>query len=295
VVTTASSPARGILYMVLSVLLFAGMDALVKWVSARHPVGQIIFFRNAFAFIPILLFLPAAGGLAALKTRRPGGHVLRALAGIGAMVCFFAAFSLMPLADAVAIGQAGPIFLTALSVPLLGEKVGFRRWSAVAAGFAGVLVMTRPGPGVFDPAALLAVGGAVLYALAMISIRRLSATERPLTIVFYFTLSGAIAGALSLPFQWVTPAPLDLVFLISIGLIGGFAQFAMTQAFRLAPVATIAPYEYGALVFAMLFGYLIWGDVPDAWLIIGAAIVVASGLYILHRETVLARAAGRAR
>lgn len=276
--------------MVLSVLLFAGMDALVKWVSARHPVGQIVFFRNAFAFIPILLFLPGGGGLAALKTRRPAGHILRALAGIGAMVCFFGAFSLMPLSEAVAIGQAGPIFLTALSVPLLGEKVGIRRWSAVVAGFVGVLVMTRPGAGVFDPAALLAVAGAVLYALAMISIRRLSATERPLTIVFYFTLCAAFAGALSLPFQWVTPAPLDLVFLISIGLIGGFAQFAMTQAFRLAPVAIIAPYEYGALVFAMMFGYLIWGEVPDAFLLIGAAIVVASGLYILHRETVLSRA-----
>ncbi len=281
--------------MVLSVLLFAGMDALVKWVAARHPVGQIIFFRNVFAFIPIMLFLPSAGGLVALRTRRPGAHFLRALAGIGAMVCVFGAFSLMPLADAVAILQAGPIFLTALSVPLLGERVGIRRWSAVAVGFAGVLVMTRPGAGVFDLAALLAVGGAMLYALAMISIRRLSATERPLTIVFYFTLCAAIAGSLSLPFQWVTPAPLDLAFLISIGLIGGFAQFAMTQAFRLAPVATIAPYEYAALVFAMMFGYLIWGDVPDAWLLIGAAIVVASGLYILHRETVLARARARAR
>jgi drug/metabolite transporter (DMT)-like permease len=265
------------------------MDAIVKWVSVRHPIGQIVFFRNLIAFIPILLMLPAAGGLAVLKTRRPAAHVVRSLLGLGTMVSFFCAYALMPLAEAVAISQAGPIFLTALSVPLLGEKVGIRRWSAVVVGFAGVLIMMRPGIGVFDPVALFAVAGAAFYAVSMIAIRRLSATEPPLTIVFYFTLCATTAGALSLPFQWVTPAPADLALLVAIGLIGGVAQYCMTQAFRLAPVAIIAPYEYGALVFAMLLGYVIWNDVPDAFLLIGAAIVVGSGLYILHRETVLAR------
>jgi drug/metabolite transporter (DMT)-like permease len=174
-------------------------------------------------------------------------------------------------------------------VPLLGEKVGIRRWSAVVIGFIGILVMTRPGAGVFEPAALFAIGGALFYALAMISVRRLSMTEPAAAIVFYFTLFATAVGALSLPFQWVTPDVQGFLMLAGIGLIGGFAQLAMTQAFRLSPVAVIAPFDYGALVFAVGFGYLIWDDVPDEFIIVGSLIVIASGLYILHRETRLAR------
>lgn len=282
---------RGILAMVLAVLLFSAMDVLVKLAAEVSPIGQIIFFRNAVAFLPLALFIRRAGGVAALRTHRLGQHLWRAAMGLGAMTAFFYAFALMPLGEAVALGMAGPIFLTALSVPLLGEHVGIRRWSAVVAGFVGVLVMTRPGSAVFDPAALLALGGALLYALAMISIRRLGQAEPAATIAFYFTLFGALAGAASLPLQWRTPDASGLVLLVAIGLLGGFAQMAMTEAFRLAPVAVVAPFDYGALVFAVLFGYLIWGDFPDAYILAGAALVVASGLYILHRETVLARRA----
>jgi len=286
----ADAAARGIAFMVLAVLLFSCMDALIKWVSASHPVGQIVFFRNLFAFVPVAFFIRRAGGLAVLRTRRVAGHLVRSAFGLAAMVCFFAAFSLMPLGDAVALGMSGPIFLTALSVPLLGERVGVRRWSAVAVGFLGVVVMTRPGAGVFEPVALFALGGALLYALAMISMRRLAATEPTAAIVFYFTAFATVVSGFSLPLQWVTPAtPLDWTLLASVGLIGGLAQMAMTQAFRLAPVALVAPFDYASLVFAILLGYLIWGDVPDAFLLIGAAVVVGSGLYILHRETVLTR------
>ena len=277
--------------MVLAVFLFTCMDAVVKWVGQTYPVGQIVFFRNVFAFLPILYFVSRTGGVAVLRTRQLGGHMLRGLVGVAAMACFFAAYTLLPLGDAVAIGMSGPIFMTAFSVPLLGETVGLRRWSAVVVGFAGVLLMTRPGVGSLAPGALLALSGAVFYALAMILIRKLSRTEHPTTIVFYFTLFATLAGAVSLPFgQWVTPATLlDLGLLVAIGLIGGFAQFAMTHAFRLAPVAIVAPFDYLALVFAMALGYAIWQELPDAWILSGAAVVVASGLYILHRETVLAR------
>jgi drug/metabolite transporter (DMT)-like permease len=176
-------------------------------------------------------------------------------------------------------------------MPLLGEQVGVRRWSAVVVGFMGVLLMTRPGAEALAPGALLALSGAVFYALAMISIRKLSRTEHPTAIVFYFTLFATLAAAASLPFgQWVTPKSLtDLGLLITIGLIGGFAQFAMTHAFRLAPIAIVAPFDYLAVVFAMVLGYAVWGDLPDAWILGGAAVVILSGLYILHRETVLAR------
>jgi drug/metabolite transporter (DMT)-like permease len=287
-----SLPTRavhGIYNMLLAVLLFSCMDAMIKWVSAVHPVGQIIFFRNVFAFVPVFLFMRQAGGLGMLRTKRPGHHALRGIFGIASMICIFSAFALLPLAEAVALSLSGPIFLTALSVPLLGEKVGIRRWSAVIAGFIGILIMTRPGASAFQPAALPAVGGALFYALAMISIRRLGTTEPAATTVFYFTLFAAVLATISLPFQWVTPDSFNLLLLVGIGLLGGFAQLAMTQAFRLAPVALIAPFDYGALVFAVLFGYVIWRDVPDPYIIVGAVIVVASGLYILHRETMLGK------
>jgi drug/metabolite transporter (DMT)-like permease len=277
--------ARGILFMLLCVLLFSCMDALVKLAAARHPTGQIIFFRNLFAFIPLAFFIRRAGGLAALRSGRKLPHFIRSIFGVASMGCAFLAFSLMPLADAVALGLSGPIFLTALSVPLLAEKVGWRRWSAVVVGFLGILVMTRPGSGVFGLGALAALASAALYALAMIQIRKMASTEAPATIVFYFTLCAVLIGAVSLPWQWVTPTPLTLVCLVAIGLIGGMAQMALTKAYLLAPVSIAAPFEYTSLVFATGFGYAIWGDVPDRFVLTGAAIVIASGLYILHRET----------
>jgi drug/metabolite transporter (DMT)-like permease len=227
--------------------------------------------------------------LTAQSTRRPWGQVTRAAVGLLSMLCFFKAFALLPLGDAVALAMSGPIFLTALSVPLLGERVGIRRWSAVVVGFLGVVIMTRPGSGSLQLGAALAIGGAVFYALAMVSVRRLSATEGSTAIVFYMALFSTVATGIVLPFFWVDPDARGWMLLVAIGLLGGVAQMLMTQAFRFAPVATIAPFEYLALVYATGLGYLIWGDIPDVWIIGGAAVVVASGLYILHREAVLGR------
>lgn len=282
----AQNVVRGIGLMAISVLLFSSMDVLIKWTSdLGYHTAQVIFFRNLFALVPVVFFVARAGGAASLRVRDPWGHVWRGGAGVASMFGFFGALALLPLGDAVALGQSGPIFLTALSVPLLAEKVGVRRWTAVIVGFAGVIVMTRPGAGVFDPAALLAIGGAFFYAIAMIMVRKLNRSESPAAIVFWFTMIALTVSGLVLPFVWVTPDWLGFVGLASIGLIGGFAQLTMTYAFRMAPVAVIAPFEYLALVYAMTFGFLFWHEVPDAWLITGAAIVAASGLYILHRET----------
>ena len=278
--------------MLLQAFLFSAMDALVKLATVRHPTGQIIFFRNLFALVPLYFFIRQAGGLGILRTQRLDQHILRSLGGIASMFCLFLAYAYMPLADAMAIATAGPIFLTALSVPLLGEHVGWRRWAAVFAGFIGILIITRPGSGVFGVAALLPLAGAFFYALAMVQIRKLSTSEPPARIVFYFTIAAVVLGGASLPWQWVTPTPLSLVYLVGIGLVGGFAQMAMTHAFRLAPVAVVAPFDYTSLVFATGFGYAIWGQVPDRFVWAGAAIVIASGLYILHRETVRRRQAG---
>ena len=283
------NPVRGMMLMIGAVFLFTSMDALVKVASETYPTGQIVFFRNVVAFLPLSVFVARAGGLSVLRTRRLGGHLIRAAVGLAAMVCFFLSYKLLPLGEAVALGMAGPLFITALSVPFLGEKVGIRRWSAVVIGFVGVLVMTRPGSGIFDPAALIPLAGAFFLGLAMVMVRSLSRSEHSASIVFYFTITATIASAASLPWQWVTPDWTGVVVLVTIGLIGGCAQFTMTQAFRLAPAALIAPFEYLALVFAIGYGFAIWAEMPDLWLIVGAVIVMGSGIYILHREAVRAR------
>ncbi|HZS82832.1 MAG TPA: DMT family transporter [Stellaceae bacterium] len=280
----AQSPLRGILCMLAGGACFAVMDALVKWVSPRFSVVEIILFRSAFAFLPILWQLRREGGRGALKTRRFGDHIARSLFGFVSLACFIYAFGRMPLADVVAIGFSAPIFITALSVPLLGESVGLRRWSAVLVGFAGVLVMVRPGSGMFEANALVALVGTLLYGLAMICIRRLGGTESTGAIAFYYTLSCTVIGTAALPFAWTAPGPVDAALLTAIGLIGGCGQLFVTAAFRIGPAAVIAPFDYASMIYAALLGYAVWGDVPDGPLLLGAAIVVASGLYILRRE-----------
>ena len=273
----------------LAVGLFATMDALVKHLAATYPVLQLVFFRSLFAFAPLSILLARSGGLAALKTARPLGHVLRSLTGLVSMALFFLAFALLPLAEAIALSFAGPLFLTVLSIPLLGERVGPRRWAAVLAGFLGVLVIVRPGAGVFGIEALIPLGAAATYAFAMIFVRKLSRSETNAAIVFYFTASCTVISGLAMPFVWVAPSLADLPGLIGVGLLGGAAQLFMTQAFRLAPAAVIAPFEYLAILFGIGFGYAFWGELPDRWTVLGAGVVVASGLYILHRETVRRR------
>ena len=286
---------RGILSMLLAVALFAGMDAVIKHLSPTFPVMQIVFFRSLFAFLPIGLLLWREGGLAALRTNRPFEHAKRSIFGVMSLVCFVYAFGRMPLAEVVAIGFSAPLFITALSVPLLGEAVGWRRWSAVLVGFAGVLVMVRPGAGVFAPAALVALAAALFYAFAMIFIRSLGRSEGTGCIAFYFMLACLVVGAVFMPFQWVTPRAADWPALAALGLLGGFAQLFITAAFRLAPAALVAPFDYSSMIHVTILGYVFWGEVPDAPLFVGAAIVVASGIYILHRERARTAAVRRIR
>lgn len=282
----AGSPVlRGIVLMCVAVLCFTVMDGLIKHLAGRYPTLQLVFARNVFALIPVIYPLMKGGGRKLLRTRRPLGHALRAVFGLVSMCCFFYAYGQLELATVIAIGYSAPLFMTALSVPMLGESVGWRRWTAVLVGFAGVLIMTRPGAGMLDATALIAVFGAFLYALVVVVIRKLGATEHPATIVLYFTFSSAVVSGLAMPFLWVTPSLGDWPFLIGIGLIGGIAQLTMTRAFMQAPVAVIAPFEYSSMIWAVAIGYLFWGEVPDQWVWVGTAIVVASGLYILYRET----------
>jgi len=290
-------PIQAILLMNLAVFIFTAMDGVIKSLSHIFPTGELIFARNLFAFLPLLGYMLVVERRISLRTRQPWGHVWRGAMGVSAMFCFFLSYKLLPLSDAIALGLAGPIFLTILSVPLLREQVGWRRWSAVTIGFVGVLVITRPGSGIFNPAALVPLLAAVFYALAMISIRKLAQTERPTTIVFYFTLFATFASFVTYPLggidaelAWRWPADTEQVLLLMlIGIMGGCAQIALTIAFRRGPVSLVAPFDYMALVYGFLIGFFLFAEVPDAYLIGGGLIVVASGIYIIHRETVLAR------
>jgi len=280
----------GIASMVAAVAVFSGMDALIKKLAGDYPTVQIVFFRNLFAFIPLAIFLAATGTrLASLRTRRLGGHMLRAVYGFVAMMLFFYCFGVMPLVDVIAIGFAAPIFMTALSVLLLREQVGVHRWSAVIVGFLGVLVMVRPGQSGFGLAALLALLATLAYALAIIQVRVLSRTEPASSIVFYVSLFAVLASGLLLPFYWRTPDPAGFLLLAATGVLGGVGQILITTAFRLAPISIVAPFDYTALIWGGMLGWIFWGEVPQAATLAGAAIVIASGLYILHRETRRAR------
>jgi drug/metabolite transporter (DMT)-like permease len=276
----------GIAYRMAAMLCVACLSAGVRWTGHRGvPVFEIVFFRNAFAFIPLGLYIWRTSGWTVLKTQRPLGHLYRAAVGLIGMVCSFTALQHLALTEATAFTFAAPLFMTALSALMLLEFDGWHRWGAVAVGFIGVLIMVRPEPGHMNVVGVaFALTAALGSALAMVQIRQIATTEKGPTIVFYFTLAGTVLGLAGSLFHWVTPDPLTLGVLILGGLIGGVGQLFLTEAIRVAPVGVVAPFDYSQLIWAAILGYLIWGDLPHAATLAGAAVVAASGLYILHRE-----------
>lgn len=275
----------GILSMLLAMVLMTIMNALAKLLAESYPLGEVTFFRNLFALLPAVAMVAAAGGRSCLHTDHWQGHLWRAVIGLASMVLLFWAYHLMPLANAVAISYSAPLFLTALSVPLLGERVGAFRWGAVVVGFIGVLIMVQPGAGMLDRGALVALVAAVCYALAMIAMRQLGRTERPVTTVFYFTVISTLLSALALPLGWTTPDGHALALMVAMGIAGGGAQYFSTRAYALAHAVVVGPFSYASLIYASVLGWLVWGDVPAPHVVIGAAVVIGSGLLILYRET----------
>lgn len=277
----------GILLRIGAMACMACLAAMVKWASLHGvPLFETIFFRNAFAFIPLGIYIARTSGPSILRTTRPGGHMMRAAIGLTGMVAGFQAVSLLPLTEATALSFSAPLFMTALSAVVLREHVGIHRWSAVAVGFVGVLIMVRP-----DPTHMATVGtvfalvGALGSAGAMTAIREIGRTEPGPRIVFYFTLAGALVGLASLPFGWIMPDPVTLAVLVLAGLVGGVGQLLLTQALRLAPIAAVAPFDYTQLLWAGVIGFLVWDETPRPTMLAGAAVVAASGLYIVYRET----------
>ncbi|MBJ7417946.1 MAG: DMT family transporter, partial [Niveispirillum sp.] len=269
----------GIGFFVLATLLFGIMDSLIKHVGRDYGTWQIMFFRAIFSLLPIGILIARTGGLSSLRTKSVTSHAARSLMGVAAAYGFFYAFSVMPLADVYAIGFAAPLFMTALSVPVLKEKVGWRRWLAVLVGFGGVMVMLRPGQGMFSLIALIPLGAAFFYALSMLFVRALSRTETNGAITFYFVTTMGLVSGVCMISGWRTPDATGLMLLALIGMVGGVAQIIFTQAFRLAAPSLLAPFEYIAMIWAAGFGYFFFGEVPDAAIWTGCAIVAASGLY----------------
>jgi drug/metabolite transporter (DMT)-like permease len=281
---TRAGPAIGA--MIAGMALVVAMDSLAKWLGRDYAIAQIVFFRQAFSLPPLLLLTLYLGGWSALATRRPFGHGLRGLLGVAAAFCFFLSLVYLPIAEATAIAFVSPLLMTALSAPILGEKVGRRRWSAVLLGFIGVLVVVRPGSGVFGWPALLPLGAALCYALAMLWTRQMARSETLAALLVLPTLIAAILTAPPALAVWTPPTDAETWVLFALlGLLGGMGMAFLTQAFRLAPsAATVAPFDYTALVWATLAGWLVWGEFPDAFAILGAAVIVASGLFVIHRE-----------
>ncbi|MCC7049997.1 MAG: DMT family transporter [Alphaproteobacteria bacterium] len=277
----------GIACLVASTTLFSVVNMAAKWLSETYPLGEIVFFRSALSLIPCAAIVATHGGLLALRSSRVGMHGMRTFFGFISLTAAFLSFSLMPLGDAVALGYAGPLFVTALSVPLLAERVGAHRWSAVGVGFLGVLLMAHPSGSVTMVGALAGLANAFFYALSMISVRQLGATETAPAMLFYHSMFSTAFALPLLWFGWVTPSLPGLAALCGIGLLGGGSQWLVIHAFRQAPPSSLSPFAYIGLVWAMAWSWLIWGDLPTAWLLGGAGLVVASGLYILRREIML--------
>jgi drug/metabolite transporter (DMT)-like permease len=278
----------------VSSLMFAAMSALVRFLG-EFPVGQVVFFRAACAIPPVLLVYALRGDLrTAMHTARPLGHVLRGLISIGGMFFNFAALARLPLVDATAISFAAPLITVALAAVFLKERVRVYRWSAVSVGFVGVLVMLWPHFDWRDFAATatataalgatFAILAAVLNAGAVIQTRRLTGTETTSSIVLYFSLSCAIAGALTLPFAWQTPDYGELAALVATGVLGGLAHILLTESYRYAPASLIAPFGYSSMIWAFVLGYFWFGEIPVAAVFAGAAIVAGAGLFVIYRE-----------
>ena len=283
-----------ILLKVVSTLMFAVMGALVRWLGETFPVGQVVFFRSIFAIVPVVIFYAWRRELwTAMHTARPLGHAVRGLVGVASMFFFFAALARLPIADVTAIGFSTPLIIVALAALLLGERVRIYRWSAVILGLAGVLVMLSPHLSFGDLSAFsstttlgafFAVMNAVLAAGAYIQIRRLTSSETTSSIVLYFSLISSLAGLATLPLGWVWPTMSQFIGLCVMGFAGGIGQIFMTESYRYAPASLTAPFDYVTIIWAVILGYLAFGEVPGRSVWAGAAIVVAAGMFVIWRE-----------
>ena len=273
----------GILYMLLAVCTFSVMDLLVKW-SGEYPTGEVLFFRGFFGLLPTFFLIPKNKLKTFYKTNRPKEHLFRCLMGLIALVAIVIALRKLPLAVVVSLSFAAPLFITVLSIFLLSEKVGLFRWGAVLIGFIGVIVISEPGFDQMNIYYLLPLIFCIGMAFVTITIRKLSTSEPIWLISIFFTITISIAGLFTISKGWKMPDLKDFILLALIGVTGGSANLFLTQSYKLSEVSLVAPLKYLSLVFAVIFGYLIWNEVPTFKTLIGASLVIFASLIIFRRE-----------
>ncbi len=283
----------GIALMLLGVLLFTVNDALGKWLVADYAVGQLLLLRSIVALAVLAPMIWRSGLRRTLRVEQPALHVLRVALIVLEVAAFYWAVRHLPLADVVTFYMATPLFVTALSVPLLGEYVGPRRWAAVIVGFGGVIMILQPSGEALSLPALIALAGSILFALIMIVTRRLRATG-DLTLISWQTTGVLLAGAATVPFAWVPPTPTDLVLLGSLGFVATAGHMCVNRSLRLAPAVVVVPFQYTGIVWAVIMGFIVFGDVPGPVMTTGACLIIASGLYVFYREQAIGRR-GRAK
>ena len=289
----ANAPFKGIACMITGSALLTLSDAVVKWVTASLPVGQILCLRNAFTLAFILLFVFCRSQLKVLRIYNVKAQFFRAFMMIFSTFGFVGGLSLLPLADTIAVAFTGPLLLTVLASLCLREKVGWRRWAAVAAGFVGVVIMFQPGGNSVQWALLLPLLASFAGALRDIVTRYMSSGESSLATLFFATSVVMLAGLVTVFFGWQWPNLVILGLLAISGLLAGCAHFLLIETFRWAEASLVAPFKYSTLLWGVLFGFLFWGDIPQHNVIIGAVLVVLSGFYILHRESKVRRILNR--
>ena len=269
--------------MFLSVCTFSVMDLLVKW-SSDYPTGEVLFFRGFFGLLPTYFLIPKNKLKTFYTTTRSKEHLFRCLMGLMALIAIVVALRELPLAVVVSLSYAAPLFITVLSIFLLSEKVGVFRWLAVLIGFIGVIIIAEPGFKGMNYLYFLPLIFCIGMAFVTITIRKLSTTEPIWLISIFFTITISIAGLATIPMGWVMPNFQDFVLLALIGVTGGSANLFLTQSYKLSEVSLVAPLKYLALIFAIIFGYLIWNEIPTIKTLIGASLVIFASLIIFKRE-----------
>lgn len=282
----ADRPFKGIALVLASTIFLGASDVTAKYLSATLPSVEIAWIRFlVFAMIMTPAMMPGSP-LFAMRTSRPGLHLLRGAALLGSSLFFISGLRYLPIAEASATGFVAPLFVTALSIVFLGEKVGMRRWIATAVGLIGVLIILRPGTGAFHPAAFFPLVSALAWACTLIMTRMMSGTERAITTMTYSSIAGLVILSALVPFVWVTPTWHDIAFGVLIGVASTAGQWIVVLAFRYADASVLAPFSYTQLLWVSFLGFMVFGEVPDAYTVTGAAFIVASGLYTAHRERV---------
>ncbi|MDO6963367.1 DMT family transporter [Rhizobium alvei] len=276
--------------MLSGMLMFTLNDTMGKWLVGIFPIGQVILLRSIAALIVLAPFVWKIGVRPLISVDRPLLQISRVVLSTAEVSAFYFAVAYMPLADVMTYWLASPIYVAALSPFLLGERVGWRRWTAIAIGFVGVMVALEPSKAVFSAPALISIFGSMAFAFMMITARSLRGTPDTV-LVFWQTLGAGVAGLATIPFAWVPPAASDVALLALLGVVSMTAHVLVNRAFKLADAAIVAPLQYTQLFWAIIFGYIFFHDLPSATMMAGAALIVASGLFIFFRENKLKKGA----